>query len=74
MEANNYLDEVVAQQARVEGELRAKRSVSLAMPAPSRGRGGAIVFENEEPTAPGASGGQAVGYRITGWFRRHMMF
>src|SRR4051812_35353934 len=71
MEANNYLEQVVAEQARVEGELRHRAPV-----APGRRKAAGIVARPSNPrndedhdVEEHRSAGSAVDYRITGWWR-----
>jgi hypothetical protein len=78
MEANEYLQQVVQDQERVQGELRKRRKAKRPAPAgtpEAPGVADAAVFENgsrdfdaDEATA-GAASGQAVDYRITGFWR-----
>jgi hypothetical protein len=76
-ESNDYLNQVVAEQARVDKELRPRQQV-LALPEAAAARGlgkgmpefrtGATAraeLDEEEPS----SSGPTVAYRITGWFR-----
>ena len=66
MEANNYLEQVVADQARVEGELRVhKAQAPLLAGRRMRAKGGG--GENEEAAHTGTA--SAVDYRITGFWR-----
>ena len=74
---NDYMEQVVAQQQKVGGELRAKRSSS---PLPAAMAAMAQSVESDAPQAPGRARrilplpqtmerGNAVDVRITGWFR-----
>jgi hypothetical protein len=78
---NDYLNEVLVEQAQVEQELRHQAPLA-APPAPSapsgvgRARGvgmiefkkGLMALEDAE-APPGAPSARAIGYRITGWWR-----
>src|SRR6516164_8502011 len=69
MEANNYLEQVVAEQARVEDELRARRKATPAAPAPA---GQEVTLRRRVAVTGGEEGpsiGQAVDYRVTGFWR-----
>lgn len=85
MEANDYLNQVVQEQARVQGELRNRRAIppppAVATPAADSPAGAVLgKFKrakqdedhdealNETFAYPGDPG-QAVDYRITGWWR-----
>src|SRR5262245_38336893 len=61
---NDYLDEVVRQQAVVEGELRQRRGLRGLM-SPRR----AEDSRDEPAAAPASTGSGAVDYRITGFWR-----
>src|SRR5262245_6509449 len=70
MESNEYLQQVVQEQAKVEGELRARKPMS---PAAGLGRG-VVAFKKglkgaDEDEAGPDHVAQAVDYRITGWWR-----
>lgn len=73
-EKNEYLGQVLAQQAKVDQELRRSRAAP-ATPAPAAaatraGRGGGTLDATLDEITPGggSSGGQAVGYRVTGFW------
>jgi hypothetical protein len=77
MEANQYLQQVVEDQARVEGELRVRRKAKVPAPAggPQALAAEAAAFGNgsrdldmDEATV-GPASGLAVDYRITGLWR-----
>lgn len=63
MESNEYLKQVVQEQARVEGELRNRRPAPAAAPQAAQ----FALFSREDVRDQPA--GQAVEYRITGWWR-----
>jgi hypothetical protein len=67
MEANNYLEQVVAEQARVEGELRVRKPPTAQSPLVARHKHAAEDHDEDDddssPTAP------AIDYRITGFWR-----
>jgi hypothetical protein len=74
MEGNEYLQQVVQDQARVEGELKNWRQRQVApapamsppvLAGPAKAKRGSSADEDEEA----ASGSQAVDYRITGFWR-----
>jgi hypothetical protein len=75
MEANNYLEQVVADQARVEGELRHRRQMPLAPAAAaspvvsSRKRKGGSEEDLDLGDVGDSPRGPAVDYRITGFWR-----
>ncbi|MGL4554374.1 MAG: SPFH domain-containing protein [Gemmataceae bacterium] len=66
MESNSYLDQVVQQQAQVEGELRNRRGKMMTPGTP------APAFELREAMPGeggfGAGGSSAAEYRVTGWW------
>jgi hypothetical protein len=66
---NDYLNQVVQEQAQVEGELRARRKAP-ARPAgtPLSSKGSDADFDEEEQ-AVAAGPARGVGYRITGFWR-----
>src|SRR5687768_14690462 len=79
---NEYLDQVVAQQAQLESAMRSKRAApppaqpmapgAPAPAAPARGR--ASILPSISPSQIGGPGagppaGSAVDVRVTGWFR-----
>jgi hypothetical protein len=70
MESNDYLNQVVQEQARVEGELRQRRQapamaglLARDLPVTAKPSSGEINI------AEGSPGGTAIDYRITGWWR-----
>src|SRR5262249_56654135 len=69
MEGNEYLQQVVAEQARCEDELRPRKAKAAA---PMRAMLEAPRRPDDSADVPyqgsGAGVGQAVDYRITGWF------
>src|SRR3954447_21316196 len=73
MQSNDYLEQVVQQQPRVEGELRrhkAPQAPPAAAPvpevdSPSMRMAKRAIFIRDEEEAPV---GQGVDYRITGWW------
>ncbi len=81
MESNDYLKQVLQEQAQVEGELRQRNKAPLAAPqaagAMPRSLGKGLIefkagikgLEDEEEGAPYGRGGAAVDYRITGFWR-----
>jgi hypothetical protein len=80
MEANDYLNQVVEQQARVQGELRQQVARAVRKPAAAGAPAPGVVkfrkgvkaldddFDDEDEEAPAA--GLAVDYRITGFWRK----
>ncbi|MBY0231532.1 MAG: SPFH domain-containing protein, partial [Gemmataceae bacterium] len=78
MQSNDYLNEVVQQQAVVEGELRARRGKNMNLPAPAApapakpAKPAAGVFwkkgEEVDFDDAGSVAGNGVDYRITGWW------
>jgi flotillin len=79
MESNVYLQQVVEEQAKVEGELRARRRQPAAGPAQQvlkfkKGLAGreaesSADFETEYRLAADSASGPAVDYRVTGFWR-----
>src|SRR5262245_27866604 len=77
---NDYLNEVLAQQAQVEQDLKRQAPPAPAAAPPARapvpGKD-AVAFkkarhdvdEDHEEAPPGAPSTQAIAYRITGWWR-----
>lgn len=67
MQANDYLNQVVQEQAKVEGELRARKRAA----APFAPAAAAVNYELSEATDASfnSAGAAPVDYRITGWFR-----
>lgn len=76
MESNDYLNQVVQQQAQVEGELRQRRGKAPMMmpgtsnPAIVEFKKGLIATSDhdEAEVGYGGGGGNAVDYRVTGWW------
>jgi flotillin len=75
---NDYLNEVLAEQAQVEQELKRQVPAAPASPAAAAARGRGIVAfkkglqgleEDFEESPPGAPSARAIGYRITGFWR-----
>ncbi len=72
MQTNEYLNQVVQEQARVEGELRGRRAAPKQAPVvPAAAPGAALLsagsdYDLGEAPAPA---GNAVDYRVTGWWR-----
>src|SRR5262245_18767304 len=75
MQTNEYLNQVVQEQARVEGELRGRRRAGPKQapdPAPQAAAPGAVLFDAGSDYDLGeapAPAGNAVDYRVTGWWR-----
>src|SRR5437763_789159 len=68
MEANDYLQQVVQEQAQVEQELR--RKAPVAAPAAARPRKRGEPDSRDFETTSAAVGGTfAANYRVTGWWR-----
>jgi hypothetical protein len=68
VESNTYLDQVVQEQAKVEGELRSRqRAINWASAPPA---GTLQEADSEGPSLGNVPGpGSALDYRITGWWR-----
>lgn len=67
---NTYLDQVVANQQRLEGDLKAKRMAApMAAPAAMRAMRRADGGAEFVPVAGGSTQSNAVEVRITGWWR-----